>query len=72
MKISVCGKGGSGKSTLVALLAGEAVRRDYRVMVVDADESNTGLYLMLGFDYPPVSLMELVGGRRGLRSECLG
>jgi CO dehydrogenase maturation factor len=72
MKISVCGKGGSGKSTLVALLASEAICRDYRVLVVDADESNTGLDFMLGFDYSPVPLMELVGGRKGLKERMSG
>jgi CO dehydrogenase maturation factor len=64
MKISVCGKGGSGKSTIVTLLANEARTRGYRVLVVDSDESNSGLFRMLGFDRPPVPLMELVGGKR--------
>jgi CO dehydrogenase maturation factor len=67
MKISVCGKGGSGKSTIVALLASEAQARGYRVLVVDSDESNSGLFGMLGFDYPPVPLMELVGGKKSLQ-----
>jgi CO dehydrogenase maturation factor len=69
MKISVCGKGGSGKSTVVALLANEARARGYRVLVVDSDESNTGLFRMLGFDRPPVPLMELVGGKTGLKQK---
>jgi CO dehydrogenase maturation factor len=69
MKISVCGKGGSGKSTVVALLANEARTRDYHVLVVDSDESNSGLYRMLGFDHPPVPLMELVGGKTGLKQK---
>ena len=69
MKISVCGKGGSGKSTVVALLANEARARGYRVLVVDSDESNSGLYRMLGFDQPPVPLMELVGGKKGLKQK---
>jgi len=64
MKISVCGKGGSGKSTVVTLLANEARTRGYRVLVVDCDESNSGLFRMLGFDEAPVPLMELVGGKR--------
>jgi CO dehydrogenase maturation factor len=64
MKISVCGKGGSGKSTISTLLANEARSRGYRVLVVDSDESNSGLFRMLGFDQPPVPLMELVGGKR--------
>jgi CO dehydrogenase maturation factor len=67
MKISICGKGGSGKSTIVALLANEAQARGYRVLVVDSDESNSGLFRMLGFDRPPVPLMELVGGKKGLK-----
>jgi len=41
MKISVCGKGGSGKSTIATLLANEALNRGYRVLVVDSDESNS-------------------------------
>jgi CO dehydrogenase maturation factor len=69
MKISVCGKGGSGKSTLVALLANEALKRGYQVLVVDSDESNTGLFRMLGFDRPPVPLMESVGGKKGLKQK---
>jgi CO dehydrogenase maturation factor len=69
MKISVCGKGGSGKSTIVALLTSEALKRGYQVLVVDSDESNSGLYRMLGFDQPPVPLMELVGGKKGLRQK---
>jgi len=69
MKISVCGKGGSGKSTVVTLLANEALKRGYQVIVVDSDESNTGLFRMLDFDRPPVPLMELVGGKKGLKQK---
>ncbi len=69
MKISVCGKGGSGKSTVVTLLANEALARGYQVLVVDSDESNSGLYRMLGFDRLPVPLMELVGGKKGLKQK---
>jgi len=69
MKISVCGKGGSGKSTVVVLLANEAQARGYRVLVVDSDESNSGLFRMLGFDHPPVPLMELVGGKQSLKQK---
>jgi CO dehydrogenase maturation factor len=69
VKISVCGKGGSGKSTIVALLANEARIRGYHALVVDSDESNSGLFRMLGFDYPPVPLMELVGGKNSLKQK---
>lgn len=69
MKISVCGKGGSGKSTVVTLLANEAIARGYKIIVVDSDESNSGLYRMLGFNRLPVPLMELVGGKEGLKQK---
>ena len=67
MKISICGKGGSGKSVIVTLLANEFRARGYRVLVVDSDESNSSLYRILGFADSPVPLMELVGGRKGLK-----
>jgi len=69
MKISVCGKGGSGKSSLVTLMAKEAIARGYRVLVVDSDESNTGLYRILGFDRPPSPLMDLLGGKKALKEK---
>jgi CO dehydrogenase maturation factor len=62
-KMAICGKGGSGKSTVVALLAHGVRARGYRVLVVDSDESNPGLYRMLGFGKRPVPLLELVGGK---------
>ncbi len=64
MKLCVCGKGGSGKSSVVVLLT-EALRsRGHSVVVLDSDESNSNLYWMLGFDRPPHPLMELVGGKK--------
>jgi len=72
VKVSVCGKGGSGKSTVVALLAHEFRRRGRRVLVVDSDESNACLYWMLGFDLPPRPLLELVGGRKNVQREMRG
>ncbi len=69
MKISVCGKGGSGKSTVVTLLANEARARNCRVLVVDSDESNSGLFRLLGFDQPPVPIMEMLGGKKGLKEK---
>jgi len=69
MKVSVCGKGGSGKSTVVTLLANEFKARGCHVLVVDSDESNSGLFRMIGFDHPPVPLMELVGGKRSLKDK---
>ncbi|MBN2099622.1 MAG: ATP-binding protein [Dehalococcoidia bacterium] len=69
MKISVCGKGGSGKSVIVALLADEIKRRGYQVLVVDSDESNSALYRILGFDQPPEPILELVGGKKKLQQK---
>ena len=39
MKITVCGKGGCGKSTVSALLAKEFERMGKTVLVADSDES---------------------------------
>ena len=69
MKLSVCGKGGSGKSVLTSLLANQAISRGLGVLVVDSDESNSGLFKMLGFESPPVPLMELVGGKKKLKEK---
>jgi CO dehydrogenase maturation factor len=65
-KISVCGKGGSGKSSVVILLAKEMRARGHQVLVVDSDESNTGLARMLGFEKRPEPLLALVGGKKNV------
>jgi len=65
-KISVCGKGGSGKSVIAALLANGMRERGYRVLVVDSDESNPGLYRMLGLKKRPDPLLGLVGGKKNV------
>jgi len=67
MKVSVCGKGGSGKSTIVTLLANLTLQRGFKVLVVDSDESNSGLFKMLGFEKPPLPLMEMLGGKSALK-----
>lgn len=64
MRIAVCGKGGSGKSTVSALLAKNMARKGYRVIVVDVDESNYGLHSMLGME-DPENIMDFFGGRSG-------
>jgi len=69
MKIAVCGKGGSGKSAIVTLIANGMRGKAYKVLVVDSDESNSGLYRMLGFDRSPVPLMEMVGGKKRVQKE---
>jgi len=69
MKISVCGKGGSGKSTLSVMMAEHAVARGFKALVVDSDESNSGLYRILGFEKPPTPLMEMVGGKKSIKKK---
>jgi CO dehydrogenase maturation factor len=67
MKLAVAGKGGVGKTTLVALLAREAVTRGYRVLVVDADP-DASLAATLGFPEPIAPLAEereLIADRAG-------
>lgn len=61
-KIIVSGRGGSGKSTLVSLMA-KQISKKAQVLVVDADESNLGLAAMLGVDAPALSIMEKLGGK---------
>lgn len=70
MKIVICGKGGSGKSTVSALLAKEIARRKYEVLVVDTDESNFGLYKQLGFEQPR-DFMESLGGKKALSEKLM-
>ena len=70
-KIAVCGKGGSGKSVTVALLANGMRARHRRVLVVDSDESNTGLYRLLGFDSTPEPLVDLLGGKQKVEEELV-
>ena len=63
MKIMICGKGGSGKSTVTALLAKEYARQGKRVLVIDCDESNYGLHQQLGLELPR-DLTDYVGGKQ--------
>jgi len=61
-KVIVSGRGGSGKSTLVSLLARELEKKG-SVLVLDADESNLGLGAMLGVEPPARTIMEGLGGK---------
>jgi len=65
MKILVCGKGGCGKSTVVALLAKEMAIRKNKVLVIDSDESNIGLHSRLGMEKPD-DFMNYFGGKKVL------
>jgi len=63
VKILVCGKGGCGKSTVVALLAKEMAARQSEVLVVDSDESNIGIHSRLGMEKPD-DFMDYFGGKK--------
>lgn len=67
MKIAVCGKGGSGKSTISALLAKQMAKKK-NVLVLDTDESNYGLHTLLGLAAPK-DLMEYFGGKQGFKEK---
>jgi CO dehydrogenase maturation factor len=68
LKVLVCGKGGSGKSTIASLLAKNLVTKGCRVLVVDSDESNYGLAVQLGLPEPK-ELMEHLGGKRAVKGK---
>lgn len=61
-RIGVFGKGGSGKSTVVVLLARALRRQSYNVCVLDSDSTNVGLHQALGIEDPPQSLIDHFGG----------
>ncbi len=68
MKILICGKGGSGKSTITTLLARALNEAGKQVLVVDADESNLCLHRLLGARLPEI-LMDALGGRKGVKAQ---
>ncbi len=56
-KVAICGKGGVGKSTVVTLMANALKDSGYNVIVLDADESNPGLFRQFGLKEQPRALM---------------
>ncbi|NMB78006.1 MAG: P-loop NTPase [Methanomicrobiales archaeon] len=62
MKLIICGKGGSGKSTITSLLSRQYAREGKRVIVVDTDVSNVGLHRIMGLESPP-DLIGYFGGK---------
>lgn len=65
MKVLICGKGGSGKSTLTALIAQSMVAKGFNVLVIDNDESNFGLHRQLGMELP-ADFLNFMGGKKEL------
>lgn len=61
-RIGFFGKGGSGKSTIIVLLAQELRDQGYEVCILDADSTNIGLPYVLGIDTLPTPLIEYFGG----------
>ena len=80
MKVMICGKGGSGKSTVTVLLARALRAAGKSVLVVDADESNLCLHRLLGASLPAAvkgrsgcaAMIHLQGGVVGLPLQCNG
>lgn len=70
MKTVICGKGGSGKSTIVSLLAKKMASRGRRVLVVDTDESNLGLNRQLGLASPD-DFMGYIGGKKAFVQQMM-
>ncbi len=68
MKCMICGKGGSGKSTITALLARALVETGKKVLVIDSDESNLCLHRLLGITQPEI-MMDAMGGRTGTKEK---
>jgi CO dehydrogenase maturation factor len=64
-RILICGKGGSGKSSIVSLLGNELLKQNYKVVLLDADASNPGglFRLLTDGERAPKPLIEFFGGR---------
>lgn len=65
-RILVCGKGGSGKSTVVTLLSNILENKTYEILALDGDASNPEGLLRLMFgkgkDIAPKALIDYFGG----------
>ncbi|MDD1723511.1 MAG: P-loop NTPase [Methanospirillum sp.] len=66
----ICGKGGCGKSTILALLARQYAAEGKKILVIDTDESNTGLHRLLGMDAPD-DLIDFLGGKKPVTEKIM-
>ena len=66
LRLLICGKGGSGKSSVAALMARVLCDRGYKVLVLDGDASNPGglARILFGLKTRPRPLIEFFGGRK--------
>lgn len=71
-KIAVCGKGGVGKSTITSLLAFGLMNKGYKVVIMDADESNPGLHRKFGFENMPASIHEAMKKSESEKEDSVG
>jgi CO dehydrogenase maturation factor len=62
----LCGRGGSGKSTVTALMGRYLAANGQNVLIVDADASNRGLAGLVGLKRPDRSLADELGGPEAL------
>lgn len=64
-RILICGKGGSGKSSVVSLLGNALVKKGYKTILLDADASNPGGLFHLNTEdkKAPKPLIDFFGGR---------
>lgn len=68
MKVIICGKGGSGKSTISTLTAKKLAEEGFNVLLIDADESNLGIHKLMGADSPEI-FMDSIGGKKGWKAK---
>ena len=54
---------------VTALLASAVRERGLKALVIDADDSNTGLHRLLGFMKSPEPLIDYIGGKRKVERE---